>query len=274
MSLTNRKVTVSMKSTIYIQLLAASILATSAQAANLFVNFGKTAVEGWTQVTQTSGANLNTTVSDSSGGSHSLAISCGGGNMTQGNYQDITSTWGTGNFNGASSSLADMSASIGLEVGENVWNTGLANGGVKGLSLVIGGYTAGQEYDIFLIAGSSKGDNLTSNTLYSWALDSSNATESTTVQYDFTGRTGEDLSYNTLSPVTGTIKTGQNVAYLIKMTNVIADASGNITIKLDGGERAALNALVIQDVDSVPEPATATLSLLGLGALLMRRRRA
>ncbi len=249
---------------------SASVAVADTTGSSLFVNFGATAVDGWQQVTQTAGADLSTTVMDSNSASHSLVIDCEGGNITSGNFATITTTWGTGDFDGYSTSLAEMEATIGTTVSDSIWNTGIANGGWKGTSLTIGGFDATKTYNIYLIGGSAKSD-LSTSSMYAWELSANNMGENTTIKYDCTGRTGSDLTY---LDATGAIKTNQNVANLIKMTNVIVGEDGNITIELNDGERAALNALVIQEVAQVvPEPTTATLSLLALAGLCARRRR-
>ena len=57
---------------------------------------------------------------------------------------------------------------------------------------------------------------------------------------------------------------------LITYTFDVAEDGTQLNIKSQGGT-GNINTLALA---SVPEPATASLGLLGLGALLMRRRRA
>ena len=253
--------------------LAMSSVAIAADAYTLLsINFGDTAVDGWTQVTQSSGANLSTTLSDSNGTQHTLKITCSGGNITVGNFQTITATsWlsVSGGFDGSDTSLADMGQAIGKTVGTGVWNTGIANGGYAGTALTIGGFDSSKTYNVWLIGGSNKTD-FSADDVYGWSLASTNIGESTTVKYDYTGRT-EGTGY--IDVTNGAVTSNKNIANLIKMTNVVVDEDGNIKIALNGGQRASLNALVIQEVTSVPEPATATLSLLALAGLCARRRR-
>ena len=64
-----------------------------------------------------------------------------------------------------------------------------------------------------------------------------------------------------------------NHGYYFSANNIVVGDEGSITLTIsgsDGWERTPLNYISLQ---AVPEPATASLSLLGLAALMIRRRR-
>lgn len=102
-------------------------------------------------------------------------------------------------------------------------------------------------------------------TLPSFSLDGTGISNISASLDDYSTGSGATLNGAT---VTGNTHTGDWM--LITYTFDVAADGTRLDIQSQGGT-GNINALALT---SVPEPATASLGLLGLGALLMRRRRA
>lgn len=250
-----------------ITVIACSLLVSGAQAAVLF-DFGDNFTDGWNSYTQSSGASFSTSGTDVNGeGNYTVSTNSQGGNFFN-SPADLSVEWTTGMFDGvAGTALDEMQRTLGLtsSIGESVWGDSLHRGNGAGNKLTISGLTAGAGYTFYCIVGNTFA---TSNNTHAIALDSANANGLTSASYFITGRAG---AYSTAASATTNLSVdGQNVM-LVKLENVVADADGTVAFTL-GGQRSAINAVAF--TETVPEPASAAMGLLGAAALMMRRRKA
>lgn len=192
------------------------------------------------------------TTNDATGFTASLTTSSGNLGSTVTREGGTNGDWtGTGN----SFDTSDLETFVNNEVSfGDSWKT-FITGGYKNatLTLTISGLVAGESYQIALVTGCPKEQAGAWN-----SLTTSNA-------------------YTSASPTLGaeSIKAADPTGYTI--SNIVADEAGKISLVVNGknGHTPTFNALAISGATaSVPEPATATLSLLGLAALMVRRRRA
>lgn len=250
-----------------ITIIACSFLATGVRAAVLF-DFGANPTEGWNSYTQSSGASFSTSGPDITGnGNYTVSMNAMGGNFFNENA-DTTTTWATGMFDGvAGTALDEMQKTLGLSspIGTSVWGDSLHRGNDSGNTLTISGLTAGTSYTFYCIVGNN---SQTSNNSHSIALSGTNANDLTSASYFTTGSNG---AYSTAANATTSLSVNGKNIMLVKLENVVADADGNVAFTL-GGRRAAINAVAF--TETVPEPATAAMGLLGAAALMMRRRKA
>lgn len=136
----------------------------------------------------------------------------------------------------------------------NSWQTFISGPKGSSLSLTISGLVAGASYQIALVTGcpfegaGAWNSLVTSNT------------------------------YGSATPSLGVENINVNVPTSYTISDIIANENGEITLTVNTPSSAhtpTINALAISgETASVPEPATASLSLLGLMALMARRRRA
>lgn len=251
-----------------ITVIACSLLVSGARAAVLF-DFGNNSTEGWNSYTQSSGASFSTSGADVSGsGLYTVSTNSIGGNFFH-SPADTAATWTEGTFDGfTGTALEEMQKTLGLSspIGESVWGDSLHRGNGAGNKLTISGLTAGAGYTFYCIVGNTY-DN-TANT-HAITLDSANANDLTSASYFITG-SGSGAYSTAASATTNLSVDGKNVM-LVKLENVVAGADGTVAFTL-GGQRSAINALAF--TETVPEPATAAMGLLGAAALMMRRRKA
>ncbi|MDD6813659.1 MAG: PEP-CTERM sorting domain-containing protein [Akkermansia muciniphila] len=117
------------------------------------------------------------------------------------------------------------------------------------LTITLSNLTAGASYNISLVTG------VAFEGAGSWnKLTTTNSYKSSSITLGT-----ESIAVKALTPVT--------------IQSIVADQNGEISLKIvnsSGAHTAAINALAITEV---PEPATATLSLLALVGLAARRRR-
>lgn len=250
-----------------ITVIACSLLVSGARATVLF-DFGKNFTEGWNPYTQNSGADFSTSGTDVNGaGNYTVSTNAIGGNFFNENA-DTNATWATGMFDGVSgTALDEMQKTLGLSspIGTSVWGDSLHRGNGSGNTLTISGLTAGTGYTFYCIVGNN---SQTINDSHSITLSGTNANNLTSASYFTTGSNG---TYSTAADATTTLSVNGKNIMLVKLENVVADADGNVAFTL-GGWRAAINALAF--TETVPEPATAAMGLVGAAALMMRRRRA
>ncbi|MCC8021655.1 MAG: PEP-CTERM sorting domain-containing protein [Akkermansia sp.] len=155
--------------------------------------------------------------------------------------------------------LTAMNSDLGLTLDASVLQTVVrsGNGGAEDvltLDFTSSDYNAGDTVTIYLTV-SARDTAVTSVTL--------------------TGLTDYSISYATAdgdgfsSEVT--FSSGADVATLLKVTGTLTDAE-TVTVQTDQANDGF--GFVALAASAVPEPATATLGLLALGALALRRRRA
>ena len=118
-------------------------------------------------------------------------------------------------------------------------------------------------YTLTMLVG--RGNNYGAGNTSSFSLDGTGISNISASLDDYSTGSGATLNGAT---VTGNTHTGDWM--LITYTFDVAADGTRLDIQSQGGT-GNINALALT---SVPEPATASLGLLGLGALLMRRRRA
>lgn len=253
-----------------ITVIACSLLVSGARAAVLF-DFGDNFTDGWNSYTQPTGSSFSTSGTDVNGnGTYTVFSSDSGGNNFFQHSTSINSNrWATGMFDGVSgTALDEMQRTLGLSspIGESVWRDGLHRGQNTGNTLTISGLTAGTGYTFYCIVGN---DFDSSSNTHAITLSSTNANDLTSASY-FTTESSNGF-YSTAPSATTTLRVNGTHALLVKLENVVADTEGNVVFTL-GGQRSAINAVAF--TETVPEPATAAMGLLGAAALMMRRRKA
>lgn len=219
--------------------------ALSASAATVLFDFNSSLL---------SGDNVQTvsTTDDDTGFTASLTTSSGNLGSTVTREGGTNGDW-TGT--GKSFNTSTLDAFVSNEVSfDDSWQTFITGGNKNAtLTLTISGLVAGESYQIALVTGCPKEQAGRWN-----SLTTSNASTSA-------------------SPTLGaeSIQAADPTGYTI--SNIVADEAGKISLVVNGNgsHTPTFNALAISGATaSVPEPATATLSLLGLAALMVRRRRA
>ena len=118
-------------------------------------------------------------------------------------------------------------------------------------------------YTLTMLVG--RGNNYGAGNTSSFSLDGTGISNISASLDDYSTGSGATLNGAT---VTGNTHTGDWM--VVTYTFDVAADGTQLNIQSQGGS-GSINALALA---SVPEPATASLGLLGLGALLMRRRRA
>ncbi len=130
-------------------------------------------------------------------------------------------------------------------------------------------------YDFSILGGYYGKDNLTNSITLALVGTDIDLSQTTWSAYDIAG----DSNYTTtgVETYTATLTNGSaNEGYTYDVSNVYVEEGATLTLTLTGdtnaGHRTPLNGLKMT-YTAVPEPATASLSLLGLAALMIRRRR-
>ncbi len=214
-----------------------------ANAATVLFDLDSTVLNGTNSVSMTS-SDITITVTGSTA------------NALRATNADNVSAWGDSTFDSGKVTTFNNFIGSDCDLGD-AWKT-FISGDAKttDLTLTISGLTAGQSYDLGLIVGVPK------EGAGSWTEVNSNNVHanSSIIEGLSTGALGQEA-----------VQVNNPTGFLID--NMVADESGNITFVIEGNEfhSAGLAAVAIS---VVPEPATASLSLLGLAALMMRRRRA
>lgn len=192
------------------------------------------------------------TTDDATGFTASLTTSSGNLGSTVTREGNTNGDW-TGTGNSFNTSTLETFVNNEVSFGDS-WQTFITGGNKSAaLTLTISGLVAGESYQIALVTGCPKEGAGPWN-----SLTTSN-------------------TYTSANPAMGgqSIQAADPTGYTI--SNVVANDAGEISLVVNGkgSHTPTFNALAISGATaSVPEPATATLSLLGLVALMVRRRRA
>ncbi|MGN0821980.1 MAG: PEP-CTERM sorting domain-containing protein, partial [Akkermansia sp.] len=149
------------------------------------------------------------------------------------------------------------------------WNGSTGNTHTLTLTGLAGGY-----YDFSILGGYYGKNNLCNSitlTISGTGVDMSNTTWAT---YDIAG--ARSSSAQGIATYTTTLTNGlANEGYTCDVSTIYVEEGASLTLTLTGdtvdGHRTPLNGLKM--TYTVPEPATATLSLLALAGLATRRRR-
>ena len=162
-----------------------------------------------------------------------------------------------------SEALSEMNATLGTSLTlANLDAAPLAyggGGGAKGtLTLTFGNdCSAGETFVGYLLVGAFK------STLSSLTL--SGLAEGYTVQY----ATAQGSGFND----TPTFTEGAHYTTLVKITGAFADNNTSVSVTVDGNGSDPRTGFAMAAYKVIPEPTTATLSLLALAGLAARRRR-
>ncbi len=227
---------INMKHTLFVSSITAVCLLGSARAADASYT---------TFYDQTGSSNISFSLGDVSG---SVVKSVG--NFFQG---QVSYTWDN------TAALNAMNSDLGLTLDASVLESIVrsANGNAEDtltLDFTSSDYSEGDTVTIYLTVGSGV---------------------STVTSVTLTGLTDYSISYATADgdgfSETATFSSGSDVATLLKVTGTLTSAE-TVTVQTDQKKDAF--GFVALSASAVPEPATATLGLLALGALALRRRRA
>lgn len=264
----------SMKKTLFI--LATMVAATvAAQASTVLISFGINSGNGTAIVDGTylgsSGQKVNKISTGSANSYTSGTLVTTGGDAT-----GITLTTG-GVCCGGGGVLTDTNAKDSAEGGSNKFYdifgqdmstgnpmSGVVNGGSanENFTMSLNNLSAGT-YTLTMLVG--RGNNYGSGYTSSYNIDGAGISNISAGLDDYSTGSGATLNGTT---VTGNTHTGDWM--VVTYTFDVAADGTQLNIQSRGGS-GSINSLALT---SVPEPATASLGLLGLSALLMRRRRA
>ncbi|MCD8063737.1 PEP-CTERM sorting domain-containing protein [Akkermansia sp.] len=262
-----------MKKTLFI--LATMVAAVAAEASTVLISFGINSGNGTAVVDGTylgeSGQKVNKISTGSSNSYTSGTLVTSGGDAT-----GITLTTG-GVCCGSGGVLTNASAKdSALGQSDKFYNvfgqdmsTGNPMGGVINGNNPNGNFTmslnnlSAGTYTLTMLVG--RGNNYGTGNTSSFSLDGTGISNISASLDDYSTGSGATLNGAT---VTGNTHTGDWM--LITYTFDVAADGTRLDIQSQGGT-GNINALALT---SVPEPATAGLGLLGLGALVMRRKRA
>lgn len=217
--------------------------ALSASAATVLFDFNSSLLpEGNVQTVSTTNdaTGFTASLTTSSGNLGSTVTSEGG---TNGDWTDTEKSFNT----------SALETFVEVSFGDS-WQTFITGGNKNAtLTLTISGLVAGESYQIALVTGCPK--------------EQAGAWNSLTTPNDYDSASLALGSQN--------IQAADPTGYTI--SDIVANDAGEISLVVNGNgsHTPTFNALAISGATaSVPEPATATLSLLGLAALMVRRRRA
>lgn len=263
-----------MKKTLFI-LAAMTAAAVAAEASTVLISFGINSGNGTAVVDGTylgeSGQKVNKISTGSSSSYTSGTLVTSGGDAT-----GITLTTG-GVCCGSGGVLADTSAkdsALGLNnkfygiFGQDM-STGNPMGGVVNGNSANGNFTmslnnlSAGTYTLTMLVG--RGNNYGTGNTSSFSIDGSGISNISASLDNYSTGSGATLNGAT---ATGNTHTGDWM--VVTYTFDVAADGTQLNIQSQGGS-GSINSLALT---SVPEPATASLGLLGLGALLMRRKRA
>ena len=263
-----------MKKTLFI-LATMAAAAVAAEASTVLISFGINSGNGTSIVDGTylgeSGQQVNKISTGSSSSYTSGTLVTSGGDAT-----GITLTTG-GVCCGSGGVLTDGSAKDSARGQGNKFydvfgqdmTTGNPMGGVINGNSANGNFTmslnnlSAGTYTLTMLVG--RGNNYGAGNTSSFSLDGTGISNISASLDDYSTGSGATLNGAT---VTGNTHTGDWM--VVTYTFDVAADGTQLNIQSQGGS-GSINALALA---SVPEPATASLGLLGLGALLMRRKRA
>lgn len=263
-----------MKKTLFI--LATMIATAAAEASTVLISFGINSGNGTAVVDGTylgeSGQKVNKISTGGSSSYTSGTLVTSGGAAT-----GITLTTG-GVCCGSGGVLTDASAkdsALGQDnkfydvFGQDMTTGNPMGGAINPIGSANGNFTmslnnlSAGTYTLTMLVG--RGNNYGTGNTSSFSINGSGISNISTSLDDYSTGSGATLNGDT---VTGNTHTGDWM--LVTYTFDVAADGTQLNIQSQGGT-GNINALALT---SVPEPATASLGLLGLGALLMRRRRA
>lgn len=263
-----------MKKTLFI--LATMVATAAAEASTVLISFGINSGNGTAIVDGTylgeSGQKVNKISTGGSSSYTSGTLVTSGGTAT-----GITLTTGSVCC-GSGGVLTDASAkdsALGQDnkfydvFGQDMTTGNPMGGAINPIGSANGNFTmslnnlSAGTYTLTMLVG--RGNNYGTGNTSSFSINGSGISNISTSLDDYSTGSGATLNGDT---VTGNTHTGDWM--LVTYTFDVAADGTQLNIQSQGGT-GNINALALT---SVPEPATASLGLLGLGALLMRRRRA
>ena len=188
-----------------------------------------------------------------------------------GNYAN-SATLTTGEENGWKNHLTSMPAGWESSFADGLtsqWNGTTGNTHVLTLTNLAAGY-----YDFSILGGYYGNDTLTNSITLSISGNKVDTTNATWISYDIAGN--KSYSAQNVATYTTTLTNGStNEGYTYDVSKIFVEEGGSLTLTLTGdsnaGHRTPLNGIKV--TYSIPEPTTATLSLLALAGLAARRRR-
>ena len=255
-----------MKKTLFI-LATMAAAAVAAEASTVLISFGINSGNGTSVVDGTylgeSGQQVNKISTGSSSSYTSGTLVTSGGDATS-----ITLTTGVLTDGSAKDSALGQGNKFYDVFGQDM-TTGNPMGGVINGNSANGNFTmslnnlSAGTYTLTMLVG--RGNNYGAGNTSSFSLDGTGISNISASLDDYSTGSGATLNGAT---VTGNTHTGDWM--VVTYTFDVAADGTQLNIQSQGGS-GSINALALA---SVPEPATASLGLLGLGALLMRRKRA
>ena len=232
----------------------------------MLLNFHKdTPVDGWYNHTQADGPTIPKSDMDALTTNAVNFAAGSAGNFFNGNWTRVSSDFASGSYTdvlgGRHTDLAgEIKASLGLPTdfafGEDVYKTGLMNGGTTGHTATISGLSPEARYVVY--AGFGVVKDTTQCQGFKIQATGYASVEAREYVATVTGvGTTAAAAYQSFDENT-TIRPGVQGLLVVRLKNVVPDAQGRIAFTLDG-ERAGINWLAVAKVNARQEPTELTL---------------
>lgn len=245
--------------------LLSGIAVLSANAATCIIDFGNASSAAYANAAPTATANAGLALNDLNGTSTGWSVSVN----NRGNSTDAL----PGTVWDSDPALDNFFTSLGVSgtVAQSMWRTGISLGQNTGsanstFTMTFSGLQAGGLYEISLASGRSSQTVMFNMDITAGTFDAGS-------WFDSGGATGTVTDENSIRMGSG-INGGQRVTTI----TVYADASGVITLNRGNQGNndiyySTLEFATIKSLDVIPETSSATLGLLSLAGLSIRRKR-
>lgn len=217
-----------------------------------FYNESTQQVDGWLNHTQVNGGTIPKEGTISSNDVSLTTTS--GGNFFPNNSTTVNTDFAEGTYvdiygETHTTVAEEFKASIGADVAfdENVYKTGLMNGGFTDHTATIGGLDPAKEYVVYVGFGRKKNDD--ANQVHGFTINSSGFTSATALEYVTTvagNNTSAATEYQSFSAGTN-IRCGTEGLLLVRAKRIAPTASGEVKFVL-AGERAGINFLAVAEM--------------------------
>ena len=228
----------------------------------------ETPVEGWLNHTQPDGSTIPKSGMDALTTNGVTFATSNNGNFFNSNWTRVDSTFATGSYEDVfgvthENVLNELRASLGLPddfaITEDVYKTGLMNGGTYGHTATVSGLSPRSKYVIYAGFGVVKDSTQCQGfKIQSSGYSSIDARDYVTTVQGF--GTSVATSYQSFDENT-TIRPGVQGLMIVRLKGVVPTEEGNVRFVLDG-ERAGINFLAVAKVNEA-KPTTTTIDISG-----------